>query len=205
VAAVLVAGAVAFSLETLAPPEPESAQLVVAADDLAGGRRLDGSALRLVHWPAALVPPGAVRTIEEAAGRTLAGALGRGEPLTTLRLVGPGLADTLAQEGRVATPVRLADAGAARLLRPGDRIDLVAASAGSADPLDPVSGDPADARVVAESAGVLAVPTGDGDSSLLSGAPSSGGALLVVAVTREEALALAQAAVLGPLSVILVG
>lgn len=195
----------AFGLETLAPPEPETAQLVVAADDLTGGGRLDPSELRIARWPAALVPPGALRTVEEATGRTLAGAVGRGEPVTLLRLVGPRLADTLTQDGRVAAPVRLADADAAHLLRPGDLIDLVAASAGSADPLEPAARGPADARVVAASAAVLAVPTGDGDSSLLGGTATTGGALLVVAVPRADALALAEAAVLGPLSVILVG
>ena len=203
-AAVLAAGAVAFALDALAPEPPASARVVVAAGDLAPGAQLESSDLRLVAWPTALVPPGALTSLEEAAGRTLSAAVGKGEALTALRLVGPVLAATLVSDGRVAAPVRLADAQAATLLRPGDRLDLVAASAGGADPIDGTAGG-SYARVVATGAVVITVPNADTGRSLIAGSPSAGGALVVVAVTRTEALTLAEAAVLGPISALLVG
>ena len=162
------------------------------------------SDVRLVAWPSALVPPGALTSLEAAAGRTLSSAVGEGEALTALRFVGPALATTLRTDGRVAAPVRLADAEAALLLRPGDRVDLVAASAGGADPIDGSAGS-AYARVVAVAAVVITSPSSEGGSSLITGSSTASGALVVVAVTRTEALTLAEAAVLGPLSALLVG
>lgn len=203
-AAVLAAAAVAFALDALAPEPPASARVVVASGDLAPGAHLESADLRLVAWPTALVPPGALTSLEAAAGRTLASAVGEGEALTALRFVGPALATTLRTDGRIAAPVRLADAQAATLLRPGDRLDLVAASAGGADPIDGTAGG-SYARVVAAGAVVITVPSVDRGRSVIAGSPSSGGALVVVAVTRTEALMLAEAAVLGPISALLVG
>ena len=200
----MAAAAVAFALEAIAPEPAPSTEILVAASNLAPGTRLEAGHLTTIAWPTTLVPPGAIGTLTDAVGRTLSGAIGEGEALTALRLVGPALAATLVEGGRVAAPVRLADADATSLLQPGDRIDLVAASAGSADPVSGATGAAA-ARVVAAAATVVAVPHSTDGNSLIGSAGTSGGALLVVAVTPSEALALAQASVLGPLSVILVG
>lgn len=154
-------------------------------------------------WPTNLAPPGAITTVAAAVGRTVAAAVGQGEAITGLRLVGPTLSAVLAHDGRVAVPVRLADADAAALLRPGDRIDLVSATAGSADPVGGTSGGP-EASVVAEGSTVISVPAPDDGSTLIGSRGDAGGSLVVVSVTRTEALALARAAVLGPLSIILV-
>lgn len=70
----------------------------------------------------------------------------------------------------VAAPVRIADAGAVRLLRPGDRVDVVAADGGSAG------------RVVATGARVTAVPDFAADET---------GALIVLSVPRPTAARLA--------------
>ncbi len=199
----LAAAAVAFALDALAPEPPASVRVVVAAGNLSPGRQLVAADLRLVSWPTLVAPPGALGSIEAAAGRTLAGAVGEGEALTALRLVGPALAATLQTDGRVAAPVRLADAEAAALLRPGDHVDLVAASAGGADPINGGAGS-SYARVVAAGAVVVAVPIRETGSSLITAGSATGGALVVVAVTRTEALNLAEAAVLGPLSALLV-
>jgi Flp pilus assembly protein CpaB len=204
IAAVLVAGAVAFGLEAVAPPPAPVTQIVVAANDLSPGTMLSGNDLRLVDWPVALAPDTAATSITELVGHTLAAGLSRGEPVTRMRLVGPTLASAVLESGRVATPVRLADPTVAALLHPGDRVDLVAAQAGSSDP---VSGGtaPADARVVAPAALVLSVVQPDQAGSVLVGGATTASGLLVVAVSRTEALGLARASLLGPLSVLLVG
>ena len=61
----------------------------------------------------------------------LAAPIGRGEVVTDVRLVGPGLA--LAQPGETIVPVRLPDAGMAALLRAGDEVDLLATDPGTGE------------------------------------------------------------------------
>ncbi|MBB3080210.1 hypothetical protein FHS41_006752 [Streptomyces violarus] len=79
--------------------------------------------------------------------------------------------------GAVTAPIRIADAATVRLLRPGDRVDVIAAE-------ETVSGG--DARVVARGARVTKVP------EPLEGA-SDGGALVVLSVPRATAAELAGA------------
>ncbi|CAG6399305.1 hypothetical protein NMG29_04075 [Streptomyces cocklensis] len=98
----------------------------------------------------------------------------------------------------VRAPVRITDAAAVRLLRPGDRVDVLAA-----------------ARVVASGVPVVAVPEpsgGQGTSVTSEGsnlptadadAVTTGGALVVLAVPRRIAAALSGAAVSSPLAVAL--
>ena len=101
----------------------------------------------------------------------------RGEPLTDVRLVGSRLVDALGP-GLVATPVRLADAAVAGLLRAGDRVDVLAA------PADPALGTRT--TVAAADVPVLAVPVVD--------ATGDQGALIVLATTPRAAMTLAAAA-----------
>ncbi|MFD5316125.1 RcpC/CpaB family pilus assembly protein [Streptomyces sp. NPDC127098] len=87
----------------------------------------------------------------------------------------------------VAAPVRIADAAAVRLLSPGDRVDVLAASADAAGE----EGGGA-ARVVARRARVAEVPDGGGAAPVDGGA--GGGALVVLTVSPETAARLAGAA-----------
>lgn len=128
-AAGLAAAAVAFALTAVRPAPPPTARVLAAANDLAAGVRLDRTHLTTVALPSGAVPDGALRARQDAAGRLLATPMRAGEPLTDVRLVGPAL---LAGYGpdTVAAPVRVADAGVVRLLRPGDRVDVLAADMG---------------------------------------------------------------------------
>ncbi|MEU3896147.1 hypothetical protein [Streptomyces sp. NPDC045251] len=86
----------------------------------------------------------------------------------------------------VSAPVRIADAATVRLLRPGDRVDVIAAGDGGAG----------DARVLARGARVTKVPEPvDGTAA--------GGALVVVSVPRATAHRLAGAAATARLAVTL--
>ncbi|CAL9311339.1 hypothetical protein SUDANB51_03433 [Streptomyces sp. enrichment culture] len=89
--------------------------------------------------------------------------------------------------GAVTAPVRIADAATVRLLRPGDRVDVIAAE-------ETVTGG--DARVVARGARVTKVP------EPLEGA-SDGGALVVLSVPRATAARLAGASATARLAVTL--
>ena len=96
--------------------------MTVAARDLPAGQVLGAADLVAVGFAPGSAPAGAV-DVETTTGRTLAAPLRAGEPVTDVRLVGPGLTD--GYPGLAAVPVRLPDAGMADLLQAGDRIDLV--------------------------------------------------------------------------------
>jgi hypothetical protein len=86
----------------------------------------------------------------------------------------------------VAAPVRIADAATVRLLRPGDRVDVIAAGGPAAD---------GDARVVARGARVAKVPEAVDDGG--------SGALVVLSVPRSTAARLVGASATARLAVTL--
>ncbi|MFD0415882.1 RcpC/CpaB family pilus assembly protein [Streptomyces sp. NPDC127108] len=99
----------------------------------------------------------------------------------------------------VTAPVRIADAATVRLLRPGDRVDVVAAGGAEVDGTGAgaASARPGgEARVVAVGARVSEVP----DSP---DAVAEGGALVVLAVPRATAARLAGASATARLAVTL--
>jgi hypothetical protein len=88
----------------------------------------------------------------------------------------------------VSAPVRIADAGAVRLLRPGDRVDVIAADE---------SGSGEEVRVLAKGARVADVPQDPVDGA------AGDGALVVLSVPRETAASLAGAGISSRLAVAL--
>lgn len=197
-AALFAAAAVGFGLTAVRPAPPPAVSVLTAARDLPGGTALRARDLRSVALPKAAIPDGALRWAEKngqwsgATGRVLAGPMRRGEALTDARLVGAGLLDGYGP-GSVGTPVRVADAGAVRLLRPGDRVDVLATAAAAA-PSEELDAGAAGVRatggrawVVVSGVPVIAVPrepAGSGEQ----------GGLVVLGTGRTQAAALAGAA-----------
>jgi pilus assembly protein CpaB len=194
-AAGLAAAAVAAALTVLAPEPPSTVEVLAASRDLTGGSALQADDLDTVALPPGSVPDGTVRERSAVEGRVLAGPIRRGEPITDVRLVGRELLAAYATRGErlVATPVRIADAGAAGLLRPGDVVDVLAAETGE-HATDRVS-------AVATEVRVLTVPQAADDGPLAAGPGLADGALVVLATTSEVAALLARAAVTSRLSV----
>ncbi len=157
-----------------APAEPATVPVVVAAADLRPGLVLGPADLAVARWPADLAPPeGLARSPADLTGRALAGPLRSGEPVTDVRLVGPGLT-ALLDPGQQAVPVRLADLAVAASLRAGDRVDVLATT------------DQADvADVVASAALVLLAPTGTDDGAVWLAASPETAARLAGAMTRS--------------------
>ncbi|MEU8308522.1 Flp pilus assembly protein CpaB [Actinomadura sp. NPDC048955] len=184
-AALFAAAAAGLALLALRPGPPPSVRVLAAARDLPAGTPLSPSDLRGLDLPPSAVPSGTLRT--GGAGRVLAGPMRRGEPLTDARVVGAGLLRGYGP-GTVATPVRLADAGAARLVHPGDRVDVL-----TVPEADPANGPPGArprwdaARVVVSEVPVIAIPAPDENDP-------RDGALVVLATDRPQAMALAGAA-----------
>jgi Flp pilus assembly protein CpaB len=199
------------TLPAASSPAASGVPVLVAARDLPAGASLFSRDVRTVRVPPSLVPAGALGESVRLAGRVVAGPVRRGEPLTDVRFVGPGLAAGLAAPESVAVPVRIADAEVAALVQPGDRVDVLAAG-DSPDPVSPPAigaeeapnrpppqpspaVDPAlaPASIVAADVRVLAV-------IVRRGADPGDGALLVVASSAEGARRLAGAAARGPLA-----
>lgn len=183
-AAACLALAVVTGLHAVRPHPGPRVTVTVAARDLDSGTVLSSHDLVDRRYPADVAPVGSLRT---AVGRTLAAPVRAGEPVTDVRLVSPSLVS--GYPGRVALPVRVADADAVALLRVGDTVDLLAA--------DPRRGT---ASYVAVDAPVLALPAADADSPDAAGLS---GRLVVVAADPAEVDHIAGAAATGLLSVVI--
>jgi Flp pilus assembly protein CpaB len=191
-AAGLLAGSVALTISAVSPGPPATVPVLAARQDLPGGTTLRPQDLRVVRLPPETVPEGAARGPDGVTGRVLASPVRAGEPITDVRLVGRSLLDGYG-ERLVAAPVRIADTAAARLLRSGDVVDVLAATAANTGA----------ALLVAAGVRVVTVPAAAesafGDSGL------GEGALVVLATSSDTAARLAAAAVTSRLSVTIHG
>jgi hypothetical protein len=155
---------------------------VVAQHQLPGGALVSDADLVVRKVVAADAPHGFLSETTAAVGRTVAAPVAEGQILTDLALVSTR---AVVGAGHVVAPLRLADAGLVRLLRPGDVVDVVGADDRSSE-----------ARVVAAGARVVTVPAAQDTTSA-----ESSGALVLVEVSAGAATALAQAGVGGSLTV----
>ena len=181
VAAVIVIG-------ILKPGARQGRNVLVAAHDLQAGISLSAADLLSKTIPADLLPDGALTPGAAILGRTLTSAARRGEVLTDERILSPGL--LAGTTGLVAAAVRITDSASVSLLRPGDRVDVLAAVSRDQKAL---------VQHIIRNALVVAVPRPDPENS------GSDGALVVLAVTADIATTLARAAVDASLSVTVVG
>jgi Flp pilus assembly protein CpaB len=129
-------------------PDGERAQVVVAARDLSPGATLTADDLRFEKRLTPTIPDGSQSDIDTIVGSTLAGPARRGEVLTDVRLLGRRLAESAAGPDARIVPVHPVDSALADLVRPGDVVDIVAASETSS---------PSTAKVVATAAIVVLV------------------------------------------------
>lgn len=183
-------------LGTLRPPPPPTRPVVVAGLPLVAGTRLAAADVRVVDVPTHLAAADAATRVDDVLDRSLAVDLTPGSPLVPGVLADDGAAGP---PGTVVATVRLADTGAAALLEPGRRVDVLAATA---------EGGPA--TVVAARALVLPAPERGAGPENATGIGSALGAEaddpppVLLAVTPEESLALAGAAASSVLSAVVV-
>ena len=109
-------------------PDGERTQVVVAAHDLSPGAALTADDLRIEKRLVPTIPDGAQSDIDTVVGSTLAGPARRGEVLTDVRLLGRRLAESAAGPDARIVPVHPVDGALVDLVRPGDVVDVVAAS-----------------------------------------------------------------------------
>jgi Flp pilus assembly protein CpaB len=187
-AALFAAVAVAAALQANAAPPPRRTMVLTAAHDLGAGVVVRAGDLTSTPFAPGSVPTGVLTGPAAAMGRTTSVPVREGEALTESRLLTSGFLH--GYPGLVAVPVRIGDPGAVRLLRAGDRVDLLAA--------DP-QGHSA-ARVVGRDVPVLAIPRPGEESPGLTN-----GALVVLGLPEATALTVAQASVSSFVSVVLTG
>ncbi len=109
-------------------PDGDLAAVVVAARDLGPGVALTADDVRLEKRSAQTIPDGSQLDFGVVVGSTLAGAARRGEVLTDVRLLGSRLAEATAGPDARLVPLHLADTALIDLVRPGDVVDVLAAS-----------------------------------------------------------------------------
>ena len=166
--------------------------------------------MRHVEYSTETVPDGALPTERPPTGRSLAAPVRAGTPLTDRSLVGRALVRSMPR-GTVAAPTRIADPELLRLIRAGDRVDVV--TAGSSDPYltettRPTAGAASPGtgygqpQVLARSALVLAIPSASSDDSP---PPTGNDGLILLAVPPWIAVELTGAGKSSQLSLILHG
>lgn len=200
----LAAATAAVAARLEAPPAP-TRPLVVAGRALVAGDVVTADAVRVVQVPTEAVPDGAHGDPADVVGRSLAIGLPAGLAVVDPLLAGGAPAGPA---GTVVIPVRFADSIAGGLLHAGDRVDVLA-SAGS------LAGTSGVGERLARRALVLSMETtgttlaGKSSSTaegLLGSSGDGAGAASVVllAVSPDEAAALAGAASWASLSPVFV-
>jgi pilus assembly protein CpaB len=175
-------------LEARARASGPGVPVVLAVRELARGTVLDRSSVLQATMPRRFLPPGALRSVEQAWGRLLSADVASGEVLTTTRLAPPGgPVASLVPTGLRAVSVTAAIPPSAVV--PGDRVDVLVTFASGA-----ASGGPHAETVASETEVLLVVEGADFEEPVES-------ATVVLLVTPETAERLAYARALGDLSV----
>ncbi len=114
--------------------------VVVATDDLAVGARIQDSDVRIVQFPADVVPQGIFHRTKSVVGRGVVLPIAKGEFVLPLKLAGEnsgsGLASTI-PAGMRAVSVRVSDiSSVGGFVQPGTRVDVLMTGnpGGSAEP-----------------------------------------------------------------------
>ena len=175
-AALFAALAVLATLSAFSSAEGSGAAVVVAARSIPAGTKVASADLSTARLPPALVPEGAFTDADAVIGRTLVIAVPERSVLTPANLLE---SRSLVAAGKVALPVRFAEATAVPLLRVGAHIDVLGAKA-----------DGADYGVVAADVRVVALPVVS-DGGVLGGSQA---ALVLVEVDSSQAASIAAAA-----------
>jgi pilus assembly protein CpaB len=106
-------------------------QVVVAAKDITEMQPIDESMLEVADVPASFVQPKALQSPEVAIGQLAAAPIKKGEQILDTKLLLPGKDTGLSSQvtpGKRAITIPIDDTrGIARLIKPGDRIDLITA------------------------------------------------------------------------------
>jgi Flp pilus assembly protein CpaB len=181
-------------LVTLHPSVGPPVSVVVAAIDARRGSVIDTAMIKVEPVPSTFAPPGALQGIQDAVGRVLLSDVATGEILTQTRLASRsgGPIAALVPSGLRAVVVIVG--GSAQDLRPGDRVDVLAAFGGDS-PHTEIAGHDLE-LLRAANAGEGAGAGSGSQTGVFGGSSGSqvqASLLLLVDPTEAERLAYAQA------------
>jgi pilus assembly protein CpaB len=105
-------------------------QVIVAAQDIEFGKRIEPGAIKSVNWPVDVVPPGTYHDPAQVIGKQSKYHIMTGEPILEPRLADPDKSPLLAgliEPNKRAVSVRVDDVvGVGGFLLPGSRVDVLA-------------------------------------------------------------------------------
>ena len=105
--------------------------IVVATAKIGLAESITSQHVKLVPWPKAAVPPGAIRSVEEAEGRVVRGSIVAGEPLLEAKLAPQlagkgGIMPMLIPEGQRGVTIKLDEAmRESGFVLPNSRVDVL--------------------------------------------------------------------------------
>ena len=111
--------------------ENQSDRIVVAAANIGLAETVTGQHVKLVPWPKAAVPPGAIRSLADAEGRVVRASIVAGEPLMESKLAPQlsgkgGIMPMLVPEGQRGVTIKLDDATRdSGFVLPNSRVDVL--------------------------------------------------------------------------------
>jgi len=109
----------------------QSESIVVAAVNIGLAESITRQHVKLVPWPKAAVPPGAIRSVEDAEGRVVRGSIVAGEPLMEGKLAPHlagrgGIMPMLVPEGQRGVTIKLDEAmRESGFVLPNSRVDVL--------------------------------------------------------------------------------
>jgi len=110
--------------------------VVVAAADIPIGTMVTAEKTRLAAWPSALLPEGALRDAQQAAGRIARVSIEKNQPVVESRLVtqGSGLLPLLITEGMRGMSVKVDNVtGVSGFITPNSRVDVLVSGKPASD------------------------------------------------------------------------
>ena len=178
-------------LAALRPIAGPAVPVVVAAQPLVRGAVLSEEVLGTASVPSAFAPPGAVRSVADAVGRTLVSDLAEGEAVTATR-IGTAGGPVAAQVPSGLRAFVVPSGMPAGSVRAGDLVDVIATFGGQRPYSDTVGSGLEVLSIIETEDGAGALGTGAGPS-------------LVLLVTPEAAERLAYAKAFADLTVTIAG
>lgn len=179
-ALILGLGAAGAAVLTGAQGQAETTSALRVSADIGAGERLSAAVVEEVQVDVAAVPRDYSVEVEQVVGRQAAVPMPAGALIQPDQLVGPGLLAGQAR-GTVAVPVRPADPAMVALVRPGQRVDVLASSD------TPERGSAS--QLVATAVPVLWTPQDDSENWLPSGTEVGGVVILAVDPAAAESIA----------------
>jgi pilus assembly protein CpaB len=151
-------GVNALRQKEVAPVKPETAVVVMANADIPRGRTLTADILTTKDYPLDLIPPGAMKSVDEAVNRIVAIPMIKNEPILEAKLAsktaGRGISALIPDGMRACTIITNLSNSVAGLLLPGNRVDVLL-SMTNGQPDDETGG--ASTRTLLQNVEVLAI------------------------------------------------